>query len=187
MHTQLPRPATIPEKGVELDCVIGGHITGGGVHTPLPRPAIIPEKGLELGCVIGGHITEGQNIGIFKEQNITLDMDTLKQTQQKEHIDGIHYCPDMSNFVLPSYVSINYKPGFSGSKGQAEQKLIHTNKLKDIVCEVCRNGPRCEFVVACWRKRSNHTIWDGSPCAAGTRTTQEDNSTVKTFSNIGQP
>ena len=60
------------------------------MHTPLPRPATIPEKGMELGCVIGGHIAEGQNNGIIIEQNLTLEVDTLKQTQLKEHIDGIH-------------------------------------------------------------------------------------------------
>ena len=74
-------------------------------------------------------------------------MDVLKQTQLKEYNDGIHYCPDMSNFELPSYISTKYKPGFSGRKGQAEQEHVHTNKLKDKVCEVCRNGPRCEFAI----------------------------------------
>ena len=33
----------------------------GSVHTPLPRPATIPEKGVELGWVIGGQITGGQD------------------------------------------------------------------------------------------------------------------------------
>ena len=59
---------------------------------------------------------------------------------------------------------------------------LHTNKLKDIVFEVCRNGSRCEF--ACWRKKSNHAIFDGSPCAATARTTQEDNDIMKTVHSI---
>ena len=99
--------------------------------------------------------------------DITLDVEFLKQTQLQEHIDGIHYCPDMRNIVLPSYVSAKYKPGFSGKKGQAEQEHGHTIKLTDKVCQVCRNGPRCEF--ASWKK-TEHTILDGSPCATRART-----------------
>ena len=132
------------------------------------RPATIPEKGVELCSVIGGHIAEGQYNDIGFEHNLTLDVYALNQTQLKEHIDGRHYCRDMSNFVLPSYVSINHKPGFSRSKGQSEQKLIHTNKLKDKVCEICSNGLRSEF--AGWKKKYEHTIFDGSPCARGIMT-----------------
>ena len=47
------------------------------------NPATIPVKGVELGCIIGGHIAEGQNNGIGIEHNLTLDVDTLKQTQLK--------------------------------------------------------------------------------------------------------
>ena len=47
VYTPLPRPATIPEKGMELGRVIGGHIAEDcSVHTPLTRPATIPEKGM---------------------------------------------------------------------------------------------------------------------------------------------
>ena len=46
--------------GVEKQTVYPPHWSS--VHTPLPRPATIPEKGLELDCVIGCHITEGQDM-----------------------------------------------------------------------------------------------------------------------------
>ena len=36
----------------------------GIVHTPLLRPATIPEKGVELGCEIGLHTAGGQEAGM---------------------------------------------------------------------------------------------------------------------------
>ena len=86
VHTLLPGPVTITEKGVEQGQVIGVFFTEGNdcdeaevmeesmvglesqneylnhhgrEHTLLPGPATISEKGLEFGWVIGGVYTAG--------------------------------------------------------------------------------------------------------------------------------
>ena len=147
-----------------------------GVHTPLLRPVTIPEKGVELGWVIGGHTTEGQDIVINNKDmvyNANLNADVLKQTQLKEHSDGIINCPDMGNLELPSYKPAYFKPGFSGKKSQAEQ--CQTCILNDKICKVCRDGPRCKIATV---KKAGHKILDGSPCAASTRVRPKDSCTA---------
>jgi hypothetical protein len=51
VHTPLPGPVTITEKGVELDCVIGLHITGG--HDDRVQP-VLEEAKPQLEVVDGG-------------------------------------------------------------------------------------------------------------------------------------
>ena len=70
------------------------------VHTPLPRPATIHEKGVELGCVIGGHITVGQDIVRSMVNNATLDVQNLKQTQLKELFGWNTLLPDYGQYYI---------------------------------------------------------------------------------------
>ena len=57
--------------GVERQVLYPHHY--GSVHTPLPRPATIPEKEVDLGFVIGLHTAGGQKTGMRNEDEVALD------------------------------------------------------------------------------------------------------------------
>ena len=59
--------------------------------------------------------------GLEQEDGINLETVTSMQTQQAWQVDGVRYCPDMSNIVLPSYFPVIYKPGYRGGGGRVEQ------------------------------------------------------------------
>ena len=62
---------------------------------------------------------------------------------QDDFRQGIKYCPDMEDIILPVYTPVSYKPGFSGNKGRAEQ--IHQPQTCEKVCSLCMDGPRCKY------------------------------------------
>ena len=48
------------------------------------------------------------------------------------------YSPDMDDIVLPVYTPVNYKPGFSGNRGRADQKkdkhnFFAWNSITDLI------------------------------------------------------
>ena len=103
------------------------------------------------------------------EDEVALDAEVMKQTQLKWQADGVNYCPDMGNNILPSYIPAYYKQGISGERSQAEH--LQASKLKDKVCKTCRDGPRCK--VDNWNK-TGRTISDGNQCKDKSRRYQSD-------------
>ena len=75
--------------------------------------------------------------------------------------NGVKYCPNMCNILLPVYISAHYKPG--GSGGLAEQKQMSEHS----VCKTCEVGPRCSEAA---QTKTGREISDGSPGANSTRT-----------------
>ena len=67
----------------------------------------------------------------------------------------------MSNVVLPSFIPVKFKPGFSGRIDQAEQMLI--SKKQYPVCIICKDGPRCTVT---HQTKTGLALQDGSPCGA---------------------
>ena len=76
----------------------------------------------------------GQNTIYIKEMEdgVTLEAGASEQTQQAWQNDGIKYCPDMGNVLLPSYFPVKYKPGYSGSRDRAEE--LQLSELQKPVC-----------------------------------------------------
>ena len=99
------------------------------------------------------------------EDDNTMESGTIKETTQNRQIDGIKYCPDMCNVVLPSFIPVKFKPGFSGRLDQAEQMLISKQQYQ--VCVICKDGPRCTVT---HQTKTGLAMQDGSPCAASTWT-----------------
>jgi hypothetical protein len=99
------------------------------------------------------------------EDDNTMESGTIEETTQNRQIDGIKYCPDMSNVVLPSFIPVKIKPGFSGRLDQAEEMLIRKQQYQ--VCVICKDGPRCTVT---HQTKTGLAMQDGSPCAASTWT-----------------
>ena len=71
----------------------------------------------------------------------------------------------MGNIVLPSYVPVKYKAGYSGGIGRAEQIQVVRQQYQ--VCLSCKDGPRC---IDTHLKKSGLEVEDGSPGASTART-----------------
>ena len=98
------------------------------------------------------------------EDGVTLEAGASKQTQLDWQTDGIKYCPGMGNVLLPSYFPVKYKPGYRGSRDQAEQ--LQLSQLQNPVCLTCKDGPRFEVTNL---TKTGLELPDGSPCANSTR------------------
>ena len=92
------------------------------------------------------------------------------QHPQDDDCDGVKYCPDMGYIVLPSYVPVNYKAGYSGGIGRAEQ--IQMVRQQYQVCHSCKDGPRCTDI---YLYKQVLEVEDGSPGASTARTAHPPN------------
>ena len=62
VHTPLPRPATIPKKGVESGCVIGLHTAGGQDTQDQQHERVQGEEGDDAKLLLSEHISKDESI-----------------------------------------------------------------------------------------------------------------------------
>ena len=152
VHTPLPRPATIPEKGVELGWVIGGQITGGQDKINMPTDECI----CSARCITVGEtehkVCPGPEVGKSRAKSdnsfgfghVSLGLATndecicsasckgnncRKLMFKRDQEQGIKYCPDL-DIDLPVYHHIEYKPRYSAKQNNIFKLDTDTDTMK---------------------------------------------------------
>ena len=103
--------------------------------------------------------------GLEQGDGINMETVTSMQTQKAWQVDGVRYCPDMRNIVLPSYFPIMYKPGYSGGGGRVEHIQLKKQQYQAFLS--CKDGPRRTDTHL---TKTGLEVQDGSPSEISTRT-----------------